>query len=173
VKPSYPGDAKALGTRPLAFTENKGQFDKQVKFQVSGSGGTLWLTDSGIVFDSLRAKSSQNSQLRTEPQPTRLTPRNQNVAEHPQIEDRALRDMERHIIFQDFVGASHNLSIETKGLQQGTYNYLSGSDPSKWQHSFADSQKLCIAMFGTGSTSGCAEMGQTWNKSSSWHRERI
>jgi len=133
VKPSYPGDAKALGTRPLAFTENKGQFDKQVKFQVSGSGGTLWLTDSGIVFDSLRAKSSQNSQLRTEPQPTRLTPRNQNVAEHPQIEDRALRDMERHIIFQDFVGASHNLSIETKGLQQGTYNYLSGSDPSKWQ----------------------------------------
>src|ERR1035438_8425618 len=39
-----------------AFIENRGQFDKNVSFQLSTGGSTLWLTTSGITFDTLRPK---------------------------------------------------------------------------------------------------------------------
>ncbi len=46
----------------------------------------------------------------------------------PQIEAPAPRQMERHVIYQDFLGTNQELTIETKGVQPGTYNYLTGRD---------------------------------------------
>jgi len=141
VKPSHPGDTKYLVARPLAFIQNKGQFNNQVKFQVSGNGKTLWLTDSGIVFDFAQAKSTQTSARLSESQPGKVDLNTLSGDGNPSMEKPALRDMERHVIYQDFVGANHDITIETKDPQPGDHNYLTGSDPSKWQtqvHGFSE-----------------------------------
>jgi hypothetical protein len=41
------------------FVENKGQWDTRVKFQLESGGKTLWVTDTGIVFDNVRVKAEQ------------------------------------------------------------------------------------------------------------------
>src|ERR1035438_8660118 len=47
-----------LGDSSPIFIENKGQFDKRVKFQVKNGNKTLWLTSQGIVFDMVRTNSA-------------------------------------------------------------------------------------------------------------------
>jgi hypothetical protein len=133
VKPSVVGNTKIPGARPLAFLENKGQFNDRVKFQVPGGGRTLWLTASGIVFDFAKAKSTQTSAQVLESQPGKVDPNTLSVRGNPRIEKPAIQETERQVIYQDFVGTNRNVTIESKGVQQGAYNYLSGSDPSKWQ----------------------------------------
>lgn len=143
VKRSQVGGTRIPGARPLAFIENKGQFDNRVKFQVSGHGQTLWLTDSGIVFDFLWAKSHQTDPAYLEAQPGNSNSYSPRMVQDPRIQKPSPADMDRHVIviYQDFVGASANPTIETKTVEEGVYNYLSGSDPSKWQtqvHGFAE-----------------------------------
>jgi hypothetical protein len=53
--------SSSKNTNQLTFVENKGQFDNRVKFQVSNAGRALWLTQSGIVFDFQRCKSSKDA----------------------------------------------------------------------------------------------------------------
>ncbi|KPK88400.1 hypothetical protein AMJ80_11075, partial [bacterium SM23_31] len=38
------------GKIPLAFTENFGQYDSQVKFTTSGSGAAMFFTQEGTTF---------------------------------------------------------------------------------------------------------------------------
>ncbi|KPK91234.1 hypothetical protein AMJ80_07540 [bacterium SM23_31] len=38
------------GRIPLAFTENLGQYDSQVKFTTSGSGAAMFFTQEGTTF---------------------------------------------------------------------------------------------------------------------------
>jgi hypothetical protein len=49
-----------FGSLAFGFIENKGQFDPRVKFQVSNGCKTLWLTQSGVIFDFLRAEQNLN-----------------------------------------------------------------------------------------------------------------
>src|SRR6266705_3067610 len=37
----------------FAFIENKGQWDARVRFRLTSGSKTLWLTDTGIVFDNV------------------------------------------------------------------------------------------------------------------------
>jgi SOS response associated peptidase (SRAP)/Beta-propeller repeat len=133
VKPSHLDAAGITGTRPLAFIENTGQFDEQVKFQVAGNESTLWLTNNGIVFDFLRAKSNQSRATLPESQPRTPNLDIPGRAKNPRMESPVVTNMERDVIYQDFIGTSRGMALETKGVQPGTYNYLSGSEPSKWQ----------------------------------------
>lgn len=47
-----------LRNNKTVFIENRGQFDRRVKFQVRSGGKTLWVTSKGIVFDALRTKAT-------------------------------------------------------------------------------------------------------------------
>jgi hypothetical protein len=133
VNPSLVGTAKMPGARPLAFIENKGQFNERVKYQVPGSGQTLWLTDSGIVFDFAGGKSTQTSGQLSEAQPGKVDPNTLRIGGTPRVEKPAIREAERQVIYQEFVEANRDFAVETEDVQQGAYNYLTGSDPSKWQ----------------------------------------
>jgi uncharacterized repeat protein (TIGR01451 family) len=133
AKHSQLANKMMASARPLAFIENKGQFDRRVKFQVSGHGQTLWLTDSGIVFDFLRAKSNQTDPAYSEAQARNSDSNSPRVVQDSRIQKLLTTDMDRRVIYQDFVGAGTSPAIEAKSIQQGVYNYLSGSDPSKWQ----------------------------------------
>jgi hypothetical protein len=37
-----------IGLMPLAFAQNRGQWDERVKFRAGASGATLWFTDDGV-----------------------------------------------------------------------------------------------------------------------------
>jgi hypothetical protein len=115
-------------SQQITFIENKGQFDKRVKFQVANAGRTLWLTQGGIVFDFQRCGASGASS--SAPGPVMPVPR--QIAE---LESKKLTDcgMERNVINQGFLGSSEQAKIEAKEIQPGVRNYLTGSDPAKWQ----------------------------------------
>ena len=116
------------GSRQITFIENKGQFDEQVKFQVTNAGRMLWLTQSGIVFDFQRCAPSNIA-------PSWSTPISPEPAQIAKLGKKKTADcvMERHVINQDFLGSSEQAKLETKELQPGVHNYLTGSDPAKWQ----------------------------------------
>lgn len=117
----------------LTFVENKGQFDGQVKFQVSNAGRALWLTRTGISFDFQQCKSTEGALL--DSGPARSDPNSVGQRQITRLARKELPDcsMERHVIGQDFLGASQQPVIETKGIQSGVRNYLAGNDPAKWQ----------------------------------------
>ncbi len=127
--------AKFPASQPsrITFIENKGQFDERVKFQVANAGRTLWLTQNGIVFDFLRNKADQPKSSQSEVQSSRVNPAVAGMANNHQIRHPAIPEMERHVVYQNFVGAKKVSTIQTKNVRPGTYNYFLGSDPTKWR----------------------------------------
>jgi hypothetical protein len=123
------GPVNTLGDRGLTFVENKGQFDQRVKFRASSARGTLWLTQNGIVFDFLRPKPEDPRRQLAQPHLLSRDVSVSGMTPNPPIE----KQVQRHVIYQDFVGASGDVVIETKRVQQRAYNFFSGSDQSKWQ----------------------------------------
>src|SRR6202007_1333306 len=103
------------------FIANKGQWDEHVRFQLRSGAKTLWLTNSGVVFDNLRANTNDQSDSDPELKPA--------------IPDRIGHlpdEYERLVFSEDFTNASSAPSAEAIAVQPGKYNYLVGSDPAEW-----------------------------------------
>ena len=120
-----------LGDSSPIFIENKGQFDKRVKFQVKNGNKTLWLTSQGIVFDMVRTNSAPRKA------PTaREDAEDKNSERGPalgkQRNEPIPDEYDRLVFSQDFVVPTPNPRIEGLGTTQGIYNYFFGNDPSKW-----------------------------------------
>jgi len=129
----YQNALTAPGNQPPTFIENKGQFDERVRMQLRGNGRTAWLTNSGIVFDFLRSKTSTSDSASHEarsiiPHLDALELDPQSALTAPQS-----KDVERLVISEDFVGGNAAPVIETKIAQPGIYNYFLGNDPSEWR----------------------------------------
>jgi hypothetical protein len=119
LKPRSPLNAMRLG-RASAFIENRGQFDRRVKFQLKGSGQTLWLTAHRIVFDSIRSKDKADRN----PKSRFLDSRKTLAGPH---------HVERLVFTEDFVDARRSPTIEAGHPLPGLYNYFIGNDPKKWR----------------------------------------
>jgi Beta-propeller repeat len=109
---------------PLAFEQNQGQTDAQVKYMARGNGYTLFLTATDAVFSlrtpSAESKSSdvrRSTQLRTKGLPAQRNPQKDSTA--------AVR--------MQLVGANSQSRISASGQLPGKSNYFIGNDPSKWQ----------------------------------------
>ncbi len=109
---------------PLAFEENQGQTDAQVKYMARGNGYTLFLTAKDAVF-SLRTPSAESknsdvrrgAQLRTKGLPAqRNTQKDSSAAVRMQL-----------------TGANSLARISASGQLPGRSNYFIGNDPSQWQ----------------------------------------
>ena len=114
------------------FIENRGQFDRRVKFLVTGNGANLWLTNEGIVFDFQRPASKQSANAAEEKAASlkRLSPG------HEPIDPRQKSDqppMERLVFKQKLVNPNPNPTIEARDPQPGIYNYFPTSDPDTWR----------------------------------------
>jgi hypothetical protein len=109
------------------FIENQGQFDSRAKFQVRGNGRTLWLTDKGIVFDSIREKTAKAA-VKPRGRSARSTFASKfgsgNAPPHK---------FQRLVFAEDFVGANRTPMIEARNPQPGIYNYLMSNDRTKWR----------------------------------------
>ena len=106
------------------FVENKGQWDARVKFQFNSAGKTLWLTDTGIVFDNLRAKADETSGPTRDHAAPRVPPSAPNQT--------ADRTYDRLVFCEDFIGANGTPAVVPVDVQPGEYNYMGGSDPKGW-----------------------------------------
>jgi hypothetical protein len=116
---------------PLAFEENAGQTDPQVKYMARGSGYTLFLTSSDAVLSlasSSPAKISRPRQI-MEQRFADYSRKNHKLIRR-QFESRtaaAAPSLRMHLV-------THNprTKSEGRGLLAGKTNYFVGNDPHKW-----------------------------------------
>ncbi len=111
---------------PVMFIENINQFDKQVRFQVQGGNGTLWLTDSALWLTLLSPNPapssgvSESHSLYTGPE-TAVSQDAQNP--HPFLGVN---------IQLTFVGANRTPQLEPFDPLTASINYFNGPNPSHW-----------------------------------------
>ena len=111
AQPSKAQAAQALARLPLYFIENRGQADPRARFTLRGGGRTVHLTDSGLLFDFLRYEKKDPEEKRGQP-------------------DRRMG--RRLVVGLDFENANPRPEIGGQAQSSARFNYLIGSDRSKW-----------------------------------------
>lgn len=104
-----------LRDQPVAFTENRGQWDSQVLYRASSGGTTMWFTKDGIYHQFTRLKHNQT----TDPV--------------EQIGGRDPRKFEQMIIKATFAEANASVQVSHEGLMEYKCNYFFGNDSTRWQ----------------------------------------
>jgi hypothetical protein len=102
------------GSRPLAFVENRGQFDPRACFVAREHGVRAYFTRDAFVLQLAARGSSRRS----------LGWLGELPADDAHV---AIAN-----VFLTFEGASRDVSLEGIDLLPGRYNYFLGNDPSKW-----------------------------------------
>ena len=110
----------SFASLPLAFEQNQGQTDPQVKYMARAKGYTLFLTSQDAVF-SLHSKSSANAR----PSRSRVPKLQVNAA--PGISEKPA------VVRMQLVGANSSTQITAADQLPGKSNYYLGNDPKKWQ----------------------------------------
>lgn len=109
-----------FGRIPLYFIPNQGQVDGQVAFYAKTSSYTLWLTEQGLIFDSVRRRAPQgsggNETQRTKP----------GLETAPGVFE---NDTSRLI----FIGAAPRPRSTAGRLSGHRVNYFHGNDPAQWR----------------------------------------
>jgi Beta-propeller repeat len=101
--------AQPWGRLPLAFEENRGQVDSQVKFLARRPGYTLFLTSDGAVV-----ASDCIQPVRTSQKISRKT------------------DEGTAVLRMKLIGANRESKVVGKQALPGTSNYFIGTDPRRW-----------------------------------------
>jgi hypothetical protein len=109
---------------PLAFEENLGQTDSQVKYLARGDGYTLFLTPNDAVF-SLRSGSADAASA------SRRTIVAKNVAKNPA--PRPVKTESTAVVHMQLTGARLPATVAASDQMPGKSNYFIGNDPSKWR----------------------------------------
>jgi hypothetical protein len=133
-----------IGSMPLAFTENQGQWDERVKFRANAGGATIWFTEDGVYYQFTRTILGTETPGE---QPPVLSGEGlavgsldgkvpQQAVGHPDISrDRLAHEpdsIEQLVIKATFVGANPDVEIIGEGLIDYKCNYFLGNDPSIW-----------------------------------------
>ena len=121
---------KSLENQGVSFIENRGQAPPEIKLYARNGGRTLWLTRDRMAFDLVRPKDGAAVVA-------------QKAAVHgiPAMERPKPGAFERTMFSERLAGANPNLKLEPDQRQTGTFNYLTGSDRSRW-HTGAHSYRL-------------------------------
>jgi hypothetical protein len=105
---------------PLAFEQNQGQTDPQVKYLARGHGYTLFLTANDAVFS-----------LHSRPVASGSSSRQSSEAELKSRVQRHKKDSAA-VVHMHLVGGNLSAKVEGSGPMAGTANYFVGNDQSKW-----------------------------------------
>ena len=87
------------------FVENKGQWDKEVRYLSSSPGANTWITDKGIVYDVFNYEKGTDSNTVIK---------------------------KGHVVKMQFAGCN-NAAFSGFEKLETYYNYFIGNDKSKWQ----------------------------------------
>jgi hypothetical protein len=122
VMPAARGRIQAnYASLPLAFEQNQGQTDAQVKYMARGDGYILFLTANDAVF-SLQSRSAEG-------RPSALR-RGTVRAENPS-QGKAPKDSTA-VVRMHLAGGNSLARVSASGQLPGKSNYFLGNDPSKW-----------------------------------------
>src|SRR5262249_46435336 len=114
--PPSPSVARVFARLPLAFEENRGQTDPQVRFYARGSRTAFFLAKDQAVLTF------------SEPTPA-IAPAAFGTA------NGAARPSTRRgvALALEFVGSNPDVLVEGSGRATGVVNYFRGNDPDRWQ----------------------------------------
>lgn len=140
----YARAAQAYGKLPLAFVENKGQLDEQVRYVIRGARASVFFRNDGVTLDLRDAPAErEDAKFRGRGQTPleRLgVPQlpNSRKPYFPGISAILRYDPEpspgEHAVLKlTFVGANPNCSAAGIDELPGKVNYLTGKDSSKWR----------------------------------------
>jgi len=104
---------------PLAFEQNQGQTDAQVKYMARGSGYTLFLTKQEAVF-AFHSKSSGSGLAARRRMPSSTATK------------AAAQEKPESVIRMQLVGGNSAAQIAAADQLPGKTNYYLGNDPTKW-----------------------------------------
>jgi Beta-propeller repeat len=110
---------------PLAFEQNQGQTDPQVKYLARGHGYTLFLTANDAVFSLHSRPVASGSFARQSPE--------------SELKNRAQRHQKDSaaVVHMHLVGGNLSAKVVGSGPMAGTANYFLGNDQSKWHSGVA------------------------------------
>ncbi len=120
-------DAQQMDQMPLAFTENRGQWDEQVLFRANSGGAIVWFCKDRIVYQFIRLISHDAS---SDPQGS------SRLAFGLGLHDRFGHEKdlaEQLVVVAKFIGANPNLHVIGEGLMEYKCNYFLGNDPASWR----------------------------------------
>lgn len=114
---------------PLAFEQNQGQTDPQVKYMARGNGYRLYLTSSEAVFTL--HKQGGDSEVRRMMMDRRIGPAavKRMLQRRAGQKSTALAATVRMQLF----GANPGVELAASDPQAGKVNYFIGNDPAKWR----------------------------------------
>jgi hypothetical protein len=129
VTPAARGRIQAsYAALPLAFEQNQGQTDTQVKYMARGNGYTLFLTAKAAVF-SLQSRSAESA-----PSTVR---RGAELRAKSLPEQRNAQEDSTAVVRMQLVGGNSLAKIAASDQVPGKSNYFVGNDPSKWRRDVA------------------------------------
>ncbi|MFZ0318862.1 MAG: SBBP repeat-containing protein [Candidatus Sulfotelmatobacter sp.] len=113
---------------PLAFEQNQGQADPQVKYMARGNGYKLFLTSSQAVFKL--HKQGGDSEVRSMMMDRRIGP----AGIKKMLRQKALQRSKELVatVRMNMLGANPAGQVAAESPQPGKVNYFIGRDPSKW-----------------------------------------
>jgi len=114
-----------LSSIPLAFTENRGQWDDKALFKAEAGGATFWFCQDEVVYvftrdtDELIEDGMPHGPDVPEGMPDRLN--------HPRYKKESM------VLKAEFIGANAYPEIIGESRLSHNCNYFYGNDPSKWR----------------------------------------
>ncbi|MEE8576309.1 MAG: SBBP repeat-containing protein, partial [candidate division Zixibacteria bacterium] len=122
-----PSDSrKAIGEMPLAFTENRGQWDEQAIFRADAGRATLWFTQEGVTCQFSRAIAQSDEVTNASPD----SPGQGDILASQQMAEHRTESL---VIKASFVGANTNARMTGNDQLEYKCHYLIGNDRTKWQ----------------------------------------
>ncbi len=120
IKPTVEQVEQQLGKTPVEFEENRGQFDKNVRFMARAAGSTIFLTADEIVY-VLPMESSPKSKVQS-----------------PKLKDFRANDQDKtprlaFALRMKLVGANADSTFAGEETVEHRTNYFKGSDAANWQ----------------------------------------
>jgi hypothetical protein len=132
-----------FGKIPLYFIPNKGQVNEKAKFYAKTSRYTLWMTEEGLVFDSVRKVEATHPAPAGHPrrgtykasQEGKIAGPHSPYLSYSPDSTKIERDVSRLV----FLDANKNPEIVPMEITRHKINYYIGSDPTKWQNGISTS----------------------------------
>jgi len=127
-----------LTSMPLAFTENRGQWDERALFRANAGGATMWFTTEGVVYQFTRRVPADGADVTLSLSKGDVTEEKARLRQaQPDFRDDRFShepdSIETMMIKASFVGANLNPAVRGEDMMEYKCNYFIGNDPSAWR----------------------------------------
>jgi len=113
-------NVRSMKAMPMAFTENRGQWDDRIQFRADAGGAVMWFTHTGAVYQFIRSIPKDDAGLDEPMDPTN------------HLQDMEPDSIESIAIEANFVGANRNPVMYGADELEYKCNYFIGNDPDRW-----------------------------------------